>query len=163
MSIEKMTDFEVYRLGIETLAGKLGTKGVHRFLSLCGPCTGDYTVDRHEWIDDISELDTIVEEIQQERERKSTYGKITAMRRTSYDYNKEMISQQIHKMTDKEIHALGLSILIEKLSIAGMPRFIRLCSQQTGIYAIDPQKLSGLDIEGIIQEVIQNKHLKNEV
>ena len=163
MSIRKMSDSEVYRLGIETLASKLGTKGVHRFLNLCGPCTGDYVVDRHEWLDDIPDVDAIVDEIQREREREHIYGKITSMRQTVYNHNKEMMSEQVQKMTDMELHELGLSILVDKLTIAGMPRFIRLCAQQTGIYAIDPQKLSDLDIEGIIQEATQDKRLKNEI
>ncbi len=34
------------------------------------------------------------------------------------------------KMTDMELHKVALSILVEKLSIAGMPRFVRLCSQK---------------------------------
>ena len=144
MSIRKMTDNEIYRLGIETLASKLGTKGVHRFLNLCGPCKGDYTVERHEWLDDFPDIDTIIEEIQQAREAEQSTQITTTIQTDS--------SLHIQKMTDMELHEVGLRILVEKLSIAGMPRFIQLCSQETGIYAIEPNKFSELDIEGIIHE-----------
>ena len=147
----KMTDNEVYRLGIEALASKLGTKGVHRFLNLCDPCKGDYTVERHEWLDDFPDIDTIIEEIQQAREAEQS-TQITTTIQTDSSRNKNPSALHIPKMTDMELHEAGLRILVEKLTIAGMPRFIQLCSQETGIYAIEPNKLSELDIEGIIHE-----------
>ena len=151
MSIRKMTDNEIYRLGIEDLASKLGTKGVHRFLNLCGPCKGDYTVERYEWLDDFPDIDTIIEEIQQAREAEQS-TQITTTIQTDSSRNKNPSALHIQKMTDMELHEAGLRILVEKLTIAGMPRFIQLCSQETGIYAIEPNKLSELDIEGIIHE-----------
>ena len=151
MSIRKMTDNEIYRLGIEVLASKLGTEGVHRFLNLCGPCKGDYTVERHEWLDDFPDINTIIEEGQQAREAEQS-TQITTTIQTDSSRNKNPSALHIPKMTGMELHEAGLRILVEKLTIAGMPRFIQLCSQETGIYAIEPNKLSELDIEGIIHE-----------
>ena len=65
MDILKITDDEVYQLGIEALANKLGIAGVPRFLKQIQPCTGDYTVERHEWQDNLPDIDTLVEQIRQ--------------------------------------------------------------------------------------------------
>lgn len=55
MNALKMTDSELYKLGIEVLTTKLGKVGVSRFLTINmhAPCTGDYTNERHEWLDKI--------------------------------------------------------------------------------------------------------------
>ena len=47
VNIQKMTDLEVYELGIAYLKEELGSIGFSRFLSQCEPLTGDYSVDRH--------------------------------------------------------------------------------------------------------------------
>ena len=47
MDVLKITDDEVYKLGIEALAAKLGVAGVSRFLKQIQPLTGDYSINKH--------------------------------------------------------------------------------------------------------------------
>lgn len=162
MNIREMTDSELYRLGIEVLASKLGTVGVHRFLNLCQPCTGDYSVERHEWLDNLPDMDTLIEQIRQaSKDAEAERNRISKLK-TYISKNGKPLATRIQKISDEDLHKLGLEALVDKLSIAGMPRFIRLCSQETGIYAIEPHKLPGLDIEGIIQEAIRKKHPRGD-
>ena len=64
VNTEKMTDIEVYELGIKHLKDELGSTGLSRFLSQCKPLTGDYSVDRHRR--PMPSIDMIVKEIEQE-------------------------------------------------------------------------------------------------
>ena len=159
MKALKLTDNELYELGIEVLTTTLGPVGVFRFMiiNMRAPITGDYSVERHQWLDKI-DMEDVLKEIKemQEEEAKQT----TRYRKSN---NGKSLALCVPEMTDTELYQAGLEALVDKLTIAGMPRFIRLCAQQTGIYAIDPQKLSDLDIEGIIQEATQDKRLKNEI
>jgi hypothetical protein len=69
MSIEKpMTLEEIRRAGLEALRRELGLVGMIRFLQLFETGRGDYSVERHEWLDQL-DLDSIVEEIQRRREQ----------------------------------------------------------------------------------------------
>ena len=128
MSMKKMTDKELYRFGIEVLANRLGTKGVNRFLNMSEPIPYDYSVKRHEWIDEYSNIDSILKEIQQVQVTEDINDQYTTQAETSLIKDSEEICAD--KMTDMELHKVALSILVEKLSIAGMPRFVRLCSQK---------------------------------
>ena len=47
VNTQKMTDIEVYELGIAYLKDELGSVGFSRFLSQCESLTGDHAVDRH--------------------------------------------------------------------------------------------------------------------
>jgi len=53
--------------GIEVLTTKLGKAGASRFLiiNMQAPCRGDYSVERHEWLDNLPDMDTLVEQIRQ--------------------------------------------------------------------------------------------------
>ena len=53
MNVLKMTNIEFFELGIATLLEKLGPAGVSRFLRQCEPGIGDYTAERHKWLDKI--------------------------------------------------------------------------------------------------------------
>ena len=53
MNVLEMTNIEFFELGIATLLEKLGPTGVSRFLRQCEPGTGDYTIERHKWLDKI--------------------------------------------------------------------------------------------------------------
>ena len=64
INIEKMTDIEVYELGITYLKNELGSVGFSRFLSQCKPLVGDYSVDRHRR--PMPSINTIVKEIEPE-------------------------------------------------------------------------------------------------
>lgn len=60
----KMTDIEVYEIGIKYLKDELGPIGFSRFLSQCEPLAGDYSVDRHKR--PMPSIDTIIKETEQE-------------------------------------------------------------------------------------------------
>ena len=161
MNVLKMTDNEVYQLGIEALASKLGTAGVPRFLKQIQPCTGDYSVERHEWLDNLPDIDTLVEQIHQaNKEAKAEQNRISKLK-TYIFRNGKPLATRIREISDEDLYRLGLEALIDKLSIAGMPRFIRLCTPGTGPYAADTQKLSELDIVPTAQEA-KNEHPRNE-
>ena len=53
--------------GMEALARELGIVGMVRFLQQFETGHGDYSKDRHQWLDD-QDLDTIVKRIQERRE-----------------------------------------------------------------------------------------------
>ena len=158
MDVLKMTDNKIYKLGIEALAGKLGVAGVSRFLKQVPPCTGDYVVERHKWLDNLPDMDTLIEQIRQaSKEAEAEEKRISKLKTYIFKNGKPLVTR-IQEISDEDLYQLGLEALVDKLSIAGMPRFIRLCAQETGIYAIEPHKLPGLDIEGIIHEATRNKH-----
>ncbi len=62
-----MTLEEIQRVGLEALHRELGLVGMVRFLQSLGACRGDYTAERHEWLDKL-DLDTIVEQIRKRRQ-----------------------------------------------------------------------------------------------
>lgn len=68
MNIRDMTDTEVYEMGLEILLDTLGRAGTIRFLDQCEPATGNYTEDRHKWLDGL-DMETIVQGIQELREK----------------------------------------------------------------------------------------------
>ncbi len=63
INIQKMTDLEVYELGIKSLKDELGPTGFSKFLSQCKPLAGDYSVDRHRR--PMPSINMIVKEIDQ--------------------------------------------------------------------------------------------------
>ena len=163
MSILKMTDSELYDLGVEALTTKLGKAGASRFLiiNMHAPCTGDYTVERHEWQDNLPDIDTLVEQIRQaNKEAEAERNRISKLK-TYISKNGKPLATRIREISDEDLYTLGLEALVDKLSIAGMPRFIRLCAPGTGSYAADNHKLPELDIAPITQEA-KNEHPGNE-
>lgn len=77
--------------------------------------------------------------------------------KTHISKNGKPLAARIQKISDEDLHKLGLEALVDKLSIAGMPRFIRLCAPGTGPYAIDKHKPSKLDPVPTSQKV-KNEH-----
>ena len=68
MKSEKpVTLLEIRRAGLEALARELGPVGMIRFPQQYETGHGDYSVERHQWVDQVN-LDTIVEEIRQQEE-----------------------------------------------------------------------------------------------
>ncbi len=65
--LSAMTDDELHRFGLDGISEKLGLPGLFRFSRLCTPGTGDYTRDRHKWLDKL-DGDTVMEEIRQRQE-----------------------------------------------------------------------------------------------
>ncbi len=63
-----LTDPEVRRVGLQALSERLGPAGLIRFLRMFDPGHGDYTEERHEWLDQLT-LDDIQRAIEQRRSR----------------------------------------------------------------------------------------------
>jgi len=65
--IEKLTDEEVLSRGLDAVSRELGLYGYARFLRIYRPGTGDYTRDRHQWLDGLT-----LEDIERELTPKPT-------------------------------------------------------------------------------------------
>jgi hypothetical protein len=63
ITLEKMTDEEFERHTLELLREELGPYGLARFLSTYRTGTGDYTRDRHKWLDEVT-MEEILKESQ---------------------------------------------------------------------------------------------------
>ncbi|MCG3130814.1 MAG: hypothetical protein FLDDKLPJ_01587 [Phycisphaerae bacterium] len=61
-----LSDPEVRRAGLEALNERLGPAGMIRFLRMFDPGRGDYTAERHQWLDPLT-LDDIVRSIENRR------------------------------------------------------------------------------------------------
>lgn len=66
MKQKTLTLEEIRKKGLRALARDLGPDGLIRFLQLYGVGTGDYTKDRHLWLDGLS-LDDIMAGIEERR------------------------------------------------------------------------------------------------
>ncbi len=62
--LSAMTDDELHRFGLNLMGKNLGLFGLMVFSRLCTPGTGDYTRDRHKWLDKL-ERDAVLAQIQQ--------------------------------------------------------------------------------------------------
>ena len=71
MKTEKpMTLEEIREAGLKALLRELGPIGMVRFLQQFETGRGDYSVERHEWLDKF-DIDTIVKMIQEKRTKES--------------------------------------------------------------------------------------------
>lgn len=66
MNAHTMSLEQIRIAGMEALARELGMVGMIRFLQQFETGHGDYSKDRHKWLDD-QDLDTIVKRIQERR------------------------------------------------------------------------------------------------
>jgi hypothetical protein len=66
MNVTTMTLNEIRHIGLEALSRELGPVGLIRFLQQFETGRGDYTRERHAWLDQI-EIEDIVQEIQAAR------------------------------------------------------------------------------------------------
>ena len=112
MNGQDVTDAEVYELGLEVLLDKLGPAGTIRFLRQCEPTTGDYTVERHEWLNNL-DMETVMQAIQELRQKKQKSPKNEP-------------PKAIGDMTDLEVYRFGLSTISGKMGASGQMRFLRL-------------------------------------
>ena len=64
-----MTPIEINRIGCKSLTDALGFDGTIRFLRQFEPGFGDYTKERHQWLEQF-QLDDIFTEIERKREAK---------------------------------------------------------------------------------------------
>ena len=60
--VEKLTDEEIVTRGLNAVSRELGLYGYARFLMLYRPGTGDYTRDRHQWLNGLT-LDDIARDL----------------------------------------------------------------------------------------------------
>ncbi len=124
MDVQDMTDTEIYKLGLEILLEKLGPMGRVRFLGQCEPANGNYTADRHKWLDNL-DMEAIMQEVQELRKRKQE---------EAANNNPE---NNIHDMTDREVYRVGLSVISSKLGPSGLMQFLRLCKSTMSLYSTD--------------------------
>ncbi len=68
--MEEMTAEQIRHHGLEALKRELGVVGMVRFLQQFSNGKGDYSVERHEWLDKLT-LDEIMEQINASRREKS--------------------------------------------------------------------------------------------
>lgn len=137
----KMTDIEIYELGIELLIDKLGPAGMMRFFWQGDPGKGDYSVDRHKLPQ--PDMDTIVKEIQraQVTEQPPTKG-----------WNVAFCQVNIQKLTDIEVYELGIEHLKNELGPADFSRFVSQCKPLAGDYSVDRHKRPMPSIDMIAKE-----------
>lgn len=128
MNIRDMTDTEVYELELEILLDKLGRAGTIRFLGQCEPPAGDYTAERHKWLDGL-DMETIVQAIQELREKKQ-------------ESSENEFSKDISEMEDIEVYRFGLSVISGKLGLSGQLRFLRQCKSETEDCALTRHKFA---------------------
>ncbi len=67
ISIDKMTDEEFERHALAILQRELGLDGLARFLRLNRAAGGDYTRDRHRWLDGLT-IQDIMAEVERRRD-----------------------------------------------------------------------------------------------
>jgi len=61
--IKKMSDDQLLQFALKLLSRELGLYGYARFLRLYRPGSGDYTAERHQWLDGLT-MDEIVADMQ---------------------------------------------------------------------------------------------------
>ncbi len=69
MTHQVLSDPEVRRAGLEALSERLGPAGLIRFLRMFDPGRGDYTAERHKWLDGLT-VDDIIRSIEERRAAK---------------------------------------------------------------------------------------------
>ena len=67
MAERQMAIPELYHAGVEALIERLGPADAYRFLHLFHAGHGDYTKERHQWLDKLT-MDDIVRGIEQSRQ-----------------------------------------------------------------------------------------------
>ena len=130
MNILEMTDDEIYELAMKALISKLGAAKTQWFIRQCQPGTGDYSVDRHQLLANLPNIDTIAKHIQ-ERESTKEAEESARARRFAASQN------EIEKMTDLEIYEIGSRVLTKTLGAAGSMEFLRQCQELNGGYPLD--------------------------
>lgn len=140
MKIPKRTDNEVYHLGIDALINNLGPTGASRFLNQIEPRTGNYTLERHKWLDNLPDIDTLVKQIQQVNKKVEAENKRIAKLKIDIRKNGKPQATRIREISDEDLYRLGLDSLVDKLGPGGMSHFLRVCEPGTGVYAVDRYK-----------------------
>ncbi len=118
MDILKMTDPELYEMGMKELRAQLGSAYTARFLQQCKPSKYDYTAERHKWLADQPDIPTIAKRIQQRETERKEEERIKAERVAAWH-------KGLLELTDLEIYELGLKILADKLHVYGYVGFFQ--------------------------------------
>ncbi len=149
MNIRDMTDAEVYELGLQILLDKLGYAGAVRFLEQCRPASGDYTAERHKWLDKL-DMETIIQGIQELRQKQQTAPEGKPLK-------------DVSEMTDIELYRFGLSAISGKLGPSGQVRFLRQCRPGTEDYTKTRQKhIDKLALLAEIRQGCQDNSVKEK-
>lgn len=135
-----MTDNKIYHLGIDTLVKKLGTHGTIRFLTQIEPPTGDYTSKRHEWLDSLPDMDTLIDQIKQSSQEVEAERNRISKLKMDITRNGKYLKRRVQKIPDEDLYRLGLEFLTDELGPIGTFRFLRLCEPDRGAYAIHRHK-----------------------
>ncbi len=135
IDVTKLTQDEITRLGIDTLALALGPAGMARFMQQFTIGRGDYTRDRDKILGNPT-VEEIVAEIKKRRESqvesRDTLPKFTSMK---------MID--VTKLTPAQIRQMGIEALTKGLGNDGMTRFMQQLDMGTGDYTIDRDQILG--------------------
>ncbi len=125
MNAIELTDDELYEISRKVLADKLGASQVQRFIRHCKPGKGDYSVDRHKLLANQPDIDTIVRQIQDGRTAREAEERARAKRFAAPQ-------SEIRKMTDTEVYEIGSQALVDRLGVAGLIGFVRICQELNG-------------------------------
>ena len=118
MDVLKMTDIELYEMGLKELRAQLGPAYTARFLQQCKPSEYDYTAERHKWLADQPDIPTIAKRIQQREAEREAEERIKAERIAAW-------RKGLLELTNIEIYELGLKILVDKLHVYGYVGFLQ--------------------------------------
>ena len=125
MNTIELTDDELYKISRKVLTDKLGASQVQRFIRHCKPGKGDYSVDRHKLLVNQPDIDTIVKQIQDGQTAREAEERARAKRFAAPQ-------REIREMTDTEVYEIGSQALVNRLGVAGLIRFIRICQELNG-------------------------------
>ncbi len=161
MNVLEMTNIAFFELGIETLLEKLGPTGVSRFLRQCEPGTGDYAVERHEWLDEIDRETGLkeIKKIQIAREAGQSHRKFASLAKTVLAGERKLLPKKVQKLTDMELYELAVEILTEKLTPGGLIGFFLQCNPVTGDCSVNRHTWLDKLEKGI---VLQEMHAHTE-
>ncbi len=137
--LKKRTDSEVYHLGIDALINNFGTAGASRFLNQIEPRTGNYTLERHEWLDKIDRKTglELIKEIRKVNIEVEIENQRIAKLKADICGNGKPKIKRLEEISDEDLYRVGLDLLIETLGLGSMSHFLRVCEPGTGVYAVD--------------------------
>lgn len=118
MDILKMTDHELYEMGLKELKTQLGPAYTECFLQQCKPSEYDYTAERHKLLANQPDIHAIAKRIQQREAEREKEERIKAERIAAW-------REGLLELTNIEIYELGLKILADKLHVYGYVGFLQ--------------------------------------
>ena len=118
MDILKMTDLEIYEMGLKELKAQLGPTYTAHFFQQCKPSEYDYTTERHKLLANQPDIHTIAKRIQQREAEREEEERIKAERIAAWH-------KGLLELTNIEIYELGLKILADKLHVYGYVGFLQ--------------------------------------